>query len=171
MKIEGIEGKERIGNYKRLVVGGSVKNPRKSREPSPLPLFRTFKISAKNWDNPKIQQKTVLISPCDGTNTTIRHSLGPTRASLDAKNHCGSETLSFSLTRPCADLRSYCTMYTSYCKTHLNLFSTVLRNELRTSSADHFLNQFLCQSDETEVECSARFTAALVGVRGGINSA
>ena len=34
-------------DYKRLVVGGSVKNPGKSKESSPLPLFRTFKISAK----------------------------------------------------------------------------------------------------------------------------
>ena len=38
MKTEGIEGRERIGNYKRLVVGGSVKNPRKSKESSPLPV-------------------------------------------------------------------------------------------------------------------------------------
>ena len=49
MKTEGIhtEGREKIGNYKRLVMGGSVKNPRKSKESSPLPLFKAFKIIAK----------------------------------------------------------------------------------------------------------------------------
>ena len=39
LKTEGIEGRKRIGNYKRLVVGGSVKNPRKSKESSPLPYL------------------------------------------------------------------------------------------------------------------------------------
>ena len=33
------EGSERKGNYKRLVVGESVKNPRKSKESSPLPYL------------------------------------------------------------------------------------------------------------------------------------
>ena len=36
--------------------------------------------SRQKLDNAKIQQKIVLLSPCDGTRTTIRHSLGPTRA-------------------------------------------------------------------------------------------
>ena len=39
LKTEGREGSERIGNYNRLVVGGSVENPRKSKESSPLPLI------------------------------------------------------------------------------------------------------------------------------------
>ena len=32
MKTEGVGENERIGNYKRLMVCGSVKNPRKSKE-------------------------------------------------------------------------------------------------------------------------------------------
>ena len=36
LKTERIEGSERMGNYARLVVGWSVKNPKKSKESSPL---------------------------------------------------------------------------------------------------------------------------------------
>ena len=53
MKTEGIERRKRIGNYERLVVGGSVKNSRKSKEFSPLPFFITFKISAKIGTMPR----------------------------------------------------------------------------------------------------------------------
>ena len=38
----------KLRSYKWLVVGGSVKNPRKSEESFPLPLFWMFRISAKH---------------------------------------------------------------------------------------------------------------------------
>ena len=79
LKTERIEGSERIGNHKRLVVGGSVKNPRKSKEPSPCPYLERSRSLQKlgHGQDPK---KTVLISPSDGTRSTMRHSLDPTRA-------------------------------------------------------------------------------------------
>ena len=41
------ESSESIGNYKRLVVGESVKNPRKSKESSSLPLCRMLRSPQK----------------------------------------------------------------------------------------------------------------------------
>ena len=65
LKTEGIEGSERIGSYKRQVLGGNIKNPRKSKEPSPLPHF--YLTSTSNADvirQPSTNEKPLLALHC-----------------------------------------------------------------------------------------------------------
>ena len=85
MKTEGIEGSERIGNYKRLVVGGNVKNPSKSKESSPLPLFRTFKISAKIETMPRFNKDRFDLALCwnEDYDTALPRANLPYKSKLD----------------------------------------------------------------------------------------
>ena len=59
MKTEGIERSERRRKHKKLVVNGSVKNPRKSKESSPLPLFRTIVAIVNKKNKPALKPHSV----------------------------------------------------------------------------------------------------------------